>query len=488
MITRKCFVLVVGGVALSVLQGCLQGKASSPAENTPLATTRPVMQQSDRAPNIIFILADDMGYGDLGCYGQKNIKTPHLDRMATQGMRFTDFYTGSTVCAPSRCALMTGQHTGHAQIRGNGEKPLRPEDVIIPELLKKANYTTAMFGKWGLGMPNTTGTPQRKGWDEYYGHVNHEQAHFQQNPFLWEIKNGETVKVNQPAGSYNNEAFTQKALAFLDRQSTKPFLMYLAFTIPHAELHTPDKYLKQYQDASGKSLFQPEKPWPAGNHYGEQPEPKAAYAAMVSQVDDYVGQVLKKLDDKGLADNTLVIFASDNGTHIEGGRTQADVDYLYSAGPLRGVKRDMFDGGIRTPFIVRWPGHVKAVSTNGFVGAFYDVLPTLCNLTGTKPPANIDGISFAPTLLGQKGQQNHPYLYWEFMERGFSRAVRSGSWKAVSLEPKQGQEEFFLFDLSKDLGEQTNVAAQHPDVVAKMRKYMTEAHTNSELFPPKYGQ
>ncbi|CCH02660.1 sulfatase [Fibrella aestuarina BUZ 2] len=472
------FALLLAGFGLGLFQQCSSVKTTASAIRTP--------------PNLIVILADDMGYGDVGCYraasaGPALIQTPNLNRMAAQGMRFTDFYTGSTVCAPSRCALMTGQHTGHTQIRGNGEKPLRQEDVVIPELLKKANYTTGMFGKWGLGMPDTEGAPHRKGWDAFFGHVNHEEAHFQQHPFLWQISDGATVKVEQPAGSYNNDAFTQQALAFLDRQTTKPFLLYLAFTLPHAELHTPDTYLNQYRDATGKSRFQPEKPWPAGRHYGEQPEPKAAYAAMVSQIDGYVGQVLAKLDQKGLANNTLVLFASDNGTHIEGGRTQDDVSYMQSSGPLRGVKRDLFDGGIRTPFIVRWPGHVKAGSTTAFVGAFYDLLPTFCELANIPPPARIDGLSFVPTLLGQKGQPTHPYLYWEFMERGFSRAVRSGSWKAVSLEPRRGQETFFLFDLSRDIGEQTNVAAQHPDVVATMRRYMAEAHVPSPLFQPNYG-
>ncbi|MBO0938706.1 arylsulfatase [Fibrella sp. HMF5335] len=446
---------------------------------------------ADGPPNIIFILADDLGYGDLGCYrpasaGINIIRTPNLDRLAAQGMRFTDFYAGNTVCAPSRCALMTGMHMGHAQIRGNGEKPLRREDVIIPEVLKKAGYATGMFGKWGLGMPDTEGAPHRKGWDEFYGHVNHVEAHFQQHPFLWEISKGETVKVDQPAGSYNNEAFTQKALSFLARHKAQPFLLYLAFTIPHAELHTPAKYLNQYKHKNGQSRFQPEIPFPAGNHYGEQATPKAAYAAMVTQLDDYVGQVLKKLDALGIANNTMVLFASDNGTHIEGGRSLDDVALMGSSGPLRGIKRDLFDGGIRTPFIVRWPGRVKAGAVNGFIGAFYDVLPTLSSVAGATLPNPVDGISFLPTLLDQKNQSVHPYLYWEFYERGFSRAVRSGQWKAVSLAPKAGSETVYLFDLDKDPGERTNVASQHTDIVARMKAYMAEAHTPSPLFSPQY--
>lgn len=441
-------------------------------------------------PNIIFILADDMGYGDLGCYrsakaGQPFIRTPNLDKMASRGLKFTDFYTGNTVCAPSRCALMTGKHMGHAYIRGNGEIPLRAEDVIIPERLKTAGYRTGMFGKWGLGLQGNAGSPQLKGWDEYFGITNQKAAHFQQPKVLWAIRNQELVQVPNPDNAYANDLFTQHALTFLDANAETPFFMYLALTFPHAELHVPQRYLNMYLTADGKSIFQPENAWPDGQHYGGQPNPKAAYAAMVTAVDDYVGQVMIKLQELGIEKSTIVMFASDNGTHIEGGRTMDDVAYLKSSGPLQGVKRDLYEGGIRTPFLVQWTGHVPAGKVTDHLGAFWDVPATLYELARLKAASDTDGLSFLPTLL-QKKQKKHGYLYWEFYERGYDQAARMGNWKAIKRGANESRLE--LYNLKTDLSEQHDVAAGNPKVVAKMEAILVEAHTKSEIFPLKKAE
>ncbi|TDB67905.1 arylsulfatase [Arundinibacter roseus] len=431
-------------------------------------------------PNIIFILADDLGYGDLGAYGQKKIKTPNLDKMAANGMKFTDFYTGNTVCAPSRCALMTGKHMGHAYIRGNGEIPLRAEDVIIAQKLKTAGYRTGMFGKWGLGVAGTPGAPNLKGWDSYFGLTHHVDAHFQQPDTLWQIKNKALVPVPNPAKAFANELFTQHALTFMQEKSEQPFFMYLAFTIPHAELRGPQRVLNAYMDGSGKSVFAPEKPWKDGQHYGGQPNPKAAYAGLVTAVDDYVGLVLMKLEEMGMAENTIVMFASDNGTHLEGGRNLQDVEFFASSGPLKGVKRDMYDGGIRTPFLVQWKSKIAPASTTNHVGAFWDVAATAYELAGLPATKDTDGVSFVPTLL-QKNQPKHEYLYWEFYERGFDQAVRMGDWKAVKRSQNGGKIE--LYNMKTDIQESKDVAAANPAVVSKMENVLKEAHVKSEIFP-----
>jgi len=436
---------------------------------------------SNRRPNIIFILADDMGYGDLGCYGQRHIKTPRLDQLAAEGIRFTQFYTGSTVCAPSRAALMSGRHTGHTYIRGNGEVPLRSQDMILPEQLKRAGYTTGLFGKWGLGPLGTTGEPIRKGWDAFLGQLHHVAAHFQQPDTLWQAIDGHLAPVVQPKGAYANETFTEAAIQFIEQNHTQPFFLYLAFTLPHAELRVPERFIKPYQTVAGASLFGPEKPFPNGQHYGSQPQPKVAYAAMVSSVDDYVGKVLDALAKQGLADNTLVVFASDNGTHVEGGRTREDVAYFQSSGPLRGVKRDLYEGGIRTPFIVRWPGRIKPGQTSSFQGAFWDMVPTFCALANTKPTASTDGVSLVPTLLSTGRQQMHTYLYWEFYEAGFSQAVRQGNWKAIRRVGRAGVVTTELYDLGHDPAETTNITARFPQRVQALQALMKQAHTNSEL-------
>ncbi len=420
-------------------------------------------------PNIVWIMADDLGYGDVGCYGQQRIKTPNIDRLASQGMRFTDCYAGSTVCAPSRCALMTGLHTGHARVRGNARVPLEPDDVTIAEVLKQAGYATAIIGKWGLGEPGTTGVPNRQGFDTWFGYLNQHHAHNYYPDHLW--RNEEKVPLpnvveNNVATKrvvYSADLFADEALGYLDRQRDEPFFLYLAMTLPHAN------------NEAGKQGMEV----PSDEPYSHESWPQAQknHAAMITYLDSQVGAVLKKLDERGLADNTVVFFTSDNGPHREGG---ADPDFFDSNGPLRGIKRALYDGGIRVPMIVRWPGKIAADSVNHQPWAFWDALPTMAELAGVEPPASIDGVSMLPTLVGEaaagRPQQQHEYLYWEFHERGFGQAVRLGNWKAVRSKAGQPIE---LYDLSHDVGEAHDVSSQHPEVVAKAAALFKSARTDS---------
>lgn len=439
--------------------------------------------KSAKRPNIIFIQADDLGYGDLSCYGQQKFKTPNLDRMAAQGVRFTQYYSGSTVCAPSRSALMTGLHTGHAYVRGNGDVALRPEDVTIAEVLKSAGYTTAIFGKWGLGTAATTGRPDKQGFDESFGFLDHTHAHRQYVDHLW--KNGEVVRVDLEK-DYANDLFTQAATDFIGKNRAQPFFVYLAFTVPHAELRVPEDSFKPFDGKFPEVPFSNPKAdaipamKPSGDRqptigYRSQPKPYATFAAMVTRMDAHVGQVLAKLKELGLDDNTIVLFTSDNGPHKEGG---ANPEFFDSNGRLRGIKRDMYEGGIRVPMIVRWPGQVKAGQISNQVWAHWDFLPTAAELAGAKVPAGLDGISMVGALLGRR-QRQHDYLYWEFYERGFEQAVRMGDWKAVRHGLDQPIE---LYNLKTDLAEANNVAAQYLDVVKKIEAILKNARTESQLW------
>lgn len=431
-------------------------------------------------PNIIFILADDLGYGDLGCYGQTKIKTPNLDQMAAEGMRFTQHYAGSTVCAPSRCSLLTGLHTGHTFIRGNRE--IEGYQLAIPAgtqtiatLLKQAGYNTGLVGKWGLGGPDTTGHPNKQGFDYFYGYLGQVQAHFYYPPFLWENDN----KIELPGNTdskketFSHDLLSEKALEFIEKNKNDQFFLYLAYTIPHAELAAPEDSINDYKDQFDETPY-------IGRHYGSQPTPRAAYAAMVSRMDRDVGKILNLLKQLGVDNNSIVCFTSDNGPHSEGGNDPA---IFNSSGPMRGIKRDLYEGGIRVPFIVRWPGKIKAGAVSDHVSAFWDLLPTCCEISGFDPPANVDGISFYPELLGKK-QDRHPYLYWEFHERDGKLAVRMGDWKAVKLniktEPDRAVE---LYNLKEDIHEDRDVAGEHPDIVKKIKKIIEQARTKSEQFP-----
>ncbi len=440
-------------------------------------------------PNIILIVADDLGYGDLGVYGQQKIKTPKIDQLAHEGMRFSQFYAGTTVCAPSRSSLMTGQHTGHTPIRGNkevrpeGQWPLKASAVTVAELMKKAGYTTAAFGKWGLGFVGTEGDPLNQGFDRFYGYNCQAQAHNYFPDHLWD--NDQRIELgNTPTSqtAYAADMIHQKALSFITEHKDSPLFICLTYTLPHAGLQIPknDPLFEYYKKAFNEKPVQVPETW---NGVGYQPQayPKAAYAAMVGRLDRYVGDVIQTLQKLGLDKNTLVFFTSDNGPHHEGGNDPA---FFNSSGVFRGIKRDLYEGGIRVPMIARWPGRIRAGSVTDFAGAFWDFLPTFASLAAVTTPREIDGVSMLPTLLHKGTQQQHEYLYWEFHEGGGSQAVRAGKWKAIRLNVKANPNNpLELFDLSADPAEKNNVAKKYPDIVKKMGEYMRQAHVENTDFP-----
>jgi len=437
----------------------------------------------DAPPNIVLIFADDLGYGDLGCYGQKHIQTPNIDYLAAEGMRFTQHYSGSTVCAPSRCALMTGLHTGHGAVRDNeggfGAGPLRPSDTTVAEVLKQAGYDTALIGKWDLAGPDGTAIPNLHGFDYSFGYQHSSRAHNYYPEYLW--RNGQKVMLegnqNGQGTQYSHDMFTREALAYIERERNRPFFLYLAYTIPHAELAVPEDSEKPYlgkfreEPYTKKASWQ----WKPGS-YSPQENPKAAFAGMISRMDRDVGRLLTKLEEVGLDRDTLVMFASDNGPHKEGG---AKPTFFSSSGPLRGIKRDLYEGGIRVPFIARWPGKIEPGSTTDHVSAFWDFLPTCAELAGAGAPEEIDGLSMVPTLLGQsRRQEKHEYLYWEFKEK---QAMRMGDWKAVRPGGEDGRLE--LYDLKSDIGEKHDLARQHPEITARIRKIMELSHGDPSILP-----
>lgn len=445
-------------------------------------------------PNIIFILADDLGYGDVGFNGQKLIKTPNLDRLAKNGMKFNQFYAGTSVCAPSRSSLLTGQHTGHTYIRGNkgveleGQQPIADSVVTIAEVLKKAGYITGAFGKWGLGPVGSEGDPNQQGFDQFYGYNCQSLAHRYYPDHLWDNKKKVVLEANQNlmhTKQYAPDLIQKQALEFIDSKDGKqPFFLFLPYILPHAELLVPDDSIFQYY----KGKF-PEKvhkgldygPNATGAGYTSQEYPHATFAAMVSRLDLYVGQVMAKLKEKGLDKNTLVIFTSDNGPHIEGG---ADPVFFNSSGGFRGVKRDLYEGGIREPFVANWPGVIRPGTSNDFTGAFWDILPTFAELAGTKTTSNIDGISFVPALTGKGVQKQHDYLYWEFHEQGGRQAVRQNKWKGVRLKAAGNPEGAVeLYDLSKDPAETENLALKNPEKAKELGQIMNKAHVSSAIFP-----
>lgn len=438
-----------------------------------------------RKPNIIFILADDLGYGDLSCYGQKKFTTPHLDRMAEEGMKFTDHYSGSTVCAPARCSLMTGYHTGHARVRGNYAGgphgwgaclELRPEDLTVAELLKDAGYVTGAFGKWSLGVAETTGAPWKKGMDEWFGYLNQGRAHFYYPEYLYHNDKKVILEENADGkqGQYSHDLIAEKALEFIVQNQDKPFFLYWAITIPHAEMLVPEDSLEEF-----RGRYE-EKPY-IGSHYASQPEPMAAFAGMVTRMDRDIGRLLKKLEELGIDEDTIVMFSSDNGPHKEGGH---DPVFFDSNGPLRGIKRDLYEGGIRVPMIARWPGKIQAGSTSHHVSAFWDFLPTVCDMAGNRTPDGIDGLSFLPAMLGNiQAQRDHEYLYWEFHERKTTnQAIRFGRWKAVQHSPKGPIE---LYDLERDIGETADIARENPEIVDRMRILFESSRTPHDIWPLK---
>jgi arylsulfatase A-like enzyme len=429
--------------------------------------------EARRSPNIVFILADDLGYGDLGCYGQKQILTPNIDKLAGEAMRFTQCYAGSTVCAPSRCCLMTGFHTGHARIRGNALVPLGPEDVTVAEVLKKAGYATGLAGKWGLGEAGSTGIPNKKGFDSFFGYLNQVHAHNYYPEFLWRNEEkapqpGNVVEkgVAKKRAIYSADPIAQHALDFIDKNKDRRFFLYFASTLPHANNEAGKEGMEIPSDAPYTA-----KPWP---------QPQKNHAAMISRLDADVGRILQKLKDLKLDNDTVVFFSSDNGPHKEGG---GDPAFFNSAGPLRGFKRSLTEGGIRVPMIVRWPGRIKP-GVSEQVWAFWDFLPTAAELAGAKAPDGIDGISLAPTLLAKGSQKQHEFLYWEFHENGSKQAVRLGDWKGI----RKIDGPLELYDLSKDVGEKNDLAAQNPGGVKRIEDCLKSARTGSEVWPLRPGK
>ena len=443
-------------------------------------------------PNIIYILADDLGYGDLSSYGQKKFTTPNIDRLASQGLLFTQHYSGSTVCAPSRSALLTGMHTGHTVVRGNkevrpeGQHPIPDATFTLAEALKKTGYTTGIFGKWGLGFPGSEGDPTKQGFDTFFGYNCQRFGHNYYPRHLWSNRDSIVLEENagHKKGIYAPDLIHGKTLEFIENNQDGPFFLFVASIIPHAELVAPEAVMESF-----KGEFLPETAYKGvddgpeyrNGPYGSQKEPHAAFVSMIHILDRQVGEIMEKVEALGLSDQTIIVFTSDNGPHTEGG---ADPDFFNSNGPLKGTKRDLYEGGIRVPMIVRWPDKIKGNTRTDHISAFWDVFPTLSDIVGIDPPPNTDGISFLPTLLGTpENQKTHSYLYWEFHERGGRQAVRKKNWKAVKYQVfEKAESSLELYDLSVDIGETHDVASQHPDIVRDMERILKEARIPSEVF------
>jgi arylsulfatase A len=457
-------------------------------------------------PNIIYIYADDLGYAELGCYGQQKIRTPNLDKLAREGIRFTQHYTSMPVCAPARCMLLTGKHSGHSYIRGNyemggfpdslegGQMPLYPGAFTIGRMLQQQGYKTACIGKWGLGMANTTGNPNEQGFDYFYGYLDQKQAHNYYPTHLWE--NGKPDRLNNPvidvhrklaAAKATPEAFAyyrgkdyaidkmaQKAQAFVRQNKNGPFFLYLPFTVPHASLQAPESAIKEY---IGKL---DDTPYLGQQGYASTPYPRATYAAMITYMDAQIGQLMQLLKDLSIDDNTLVMFSSDNGATFNGG---VEAAFFKSVGNLRGLKMDVYEGGIREPMLARWPGKIQAGQTTSHISVQYDVLATLAELAGFKQLFTTDGISFLPALLGQTAsQKQHPFLYWEYPEKGGQLAVRMGNWKAIKTNVRKYRTgPWELYDLGKDASETINLAAQHPDVIRQADAIVAREHIPTHI-------
>jgi arylsulfatase A len=431
--------------------------------------------------NIIYILLDDAGYGDLSCYGQKKFKTPNIDRLATEGIRFTQHYSGSTVCAPTRSVLMSGLHTGHTAVRGNkeirpvGQHPIPASTFTIAEALKESGYATGAFGKWGLGNPGSEGAPENQGFDRFYGYNCQRNAHTYYPTWLFDNEK----KITLDGKTYAHDPIMREALKFIRTNSSKPFFCFMPVTIPHAAMHVPEEYaapfrkkFPQFKDKVGRYAGPPVK------------NPAAMFAGMMTKLDEGVGQIMSLVKELGIDDQTIIMLSSDNGPHKEGGHMP---DFFDSNGPLKGYKRDLYEGGIRVPLIARWPGKIKAGAISRHISAHWDIFPTLCELAGRKVPAGIDGISMLPSLLGGEDQQQHEYLYWEFHERSGARAVRFGKWKAVQRNlKKKDNPPVELYDLAQDLGETNDLAAGNPALIRKARDYFKLAHKPSAIWKMRW--
>lgn len=443
--------------------------------------------QKEEKPNVIYILADDLGYGDVSAFGQKNFMTPNIDRLAIEGMKLTRHYAGNTVCAPSRCTLMTGLHNGHARIRGNDRVPLEDSDFTIAELMKNAGYKTALIGKWGLGEPGSSGIPNKQGFDYFYGYLNQVHAHNHYPDFLWENESVDSLEnkvvehqtnyggrggISTNKVQYSNDLFTEKALDFIRQNKENPFFLYLPLVVPHAN-NEASHFGESGMEVPDYSMFA-NKDWP---------ENQKRHAAMIYALDQTVGKIMQALKDQGISENTLVIFTSDNGPHSEGG---ADPEYFASSGMFRGQKRDMYDGGIRVPTIAHWPAKIKPGSTSFHLSGFVDMMPTLAEITGQELETPTDGHSIYPVFLGQK-IPDPEFMYWEFYEQGGKQAVVFGEWKCIRLhvhDPEKTTIE--LYNLADDIRELTNVAEDNPEIVKKALQMIESQHTKSENFKFKW--
>jgi arylsulfatase A len=440
-----------------------------------------VSAQKTKKPNIIFIFADDLGYGDVGCYGQQKIETPNIDKLAQKGMKFTQFYSGSTVCAPSRSSFLTGLHTGHTAIRGNvsyspeGQTPIPDSVITFANLLQQNGYATAAFGKWGLGYITTSGDPNKKGFDLFYGYNCQTLAHNYYPDHLW--NNHDRIDFAVKDSVYSADIIHQQAIQYIKNFGEKPFFIYLPYTIPHGEVIAPHDstyyyYIKKFNEQpAAKRMYD-------GRPLGEYPH--ASFAAMVSRLDKYVGEIVKLVEEKGIADNTLIIFTSDNGPHKEGG---GDPDYFNSNGIYKGIKRDLYEGGIRVPFIAYLPGKIRS-SVIDKPAALWDMYPTFLQMAGVTVKKKIDGISLVPTLFQTGTQKQHEYFYWEFHENDGRQAIRWGKWKAIKLAvTKISDPAIELYDLDKDPQELNNIAAQNPDIIKKMAELFSKEHRNDPDWP-----
>ena len=457
-----------------------------------LVTACQQQKEEKVAPNIIYILADDLGYGDLGCYGQTIIKTPNIDRLAVEGMLFTRHYAGCAVSAPSRSSLVTGLHSGHTPIRGNkghspeGQHPQPGNTYTIGKMLQAGGYITGCFGKWGLGYPGSEGAPENQGIDEFFGYNCQTLAHNYYPYYLWHNQDTVWLRGNEgdQTGEYAQDVIHGEAMKFIRDNKDRPFFAFLTYILPHAELVTPsDSIEAMYSGRFPETPFEGVDSGPRYRKgpYGSTQQPKADFAAMVTRLDAYVGDLMAELKALGLDKNTIVIFTSDNGPHREGG---ADPDFFKSYGPLRGIKRDLYEGGIRVPMIAWYPEKIKAGSTTDHISAFWDVMPTLAELTGTTAYEHTDGISFLPTLFGKSGQKKHDFMYWEFHEQGGKMAVTKDNWKAIWLNVSNPQRTTVeLYDLSKDIHEDNNLAEQHPEIIEDLDRLMRQSHVDSEDFP-----
>ncbi len=438
----------------------------------------------EELPNVLFILADDLGYGDIGCYGQKLIQTPNIDRLAQRGMRMSSFYAGAPVSAPSRASLMTGRHTGHTKIRGNreikpeGQEPMS-DRLTLADIFKQKEYQTGIFGKWGLGFPNSGAEPLDRGFDRFVGYNCQRTAHYYYPEYLWSNREKVYLEGNKDNGrkTYAPDYIQREAKEFIRKAivEKKPFFALMSYTLPHAELNLPHDATYDYYRSRLKH-----KPWSSNYKYAypATPDAHSSFAAMVGRLDAYVGELMTYLQELGVQDNTIIVFTSDNGPHWEGG---ANPKYFDSNGPLRGYKRDLYEGGIRVPMIISWKNHILNLSESDEPATFWDFLPTFQDLLGMKQ-TETDGVSLLSTWLKGEKQQDRP-LFWEFHPAGGKMALRFGNWKLVALKVNSNKIKYELYRLDKDLGEEHNLADRDPEQLQKMIKLMHTEHQASELFP-----